>query len=74
MAKKNVASSETPEFELMDEENLKRVARIMGSNSASAKALADAEEKRKKGQEVVIVKVFGSNTLVVLNLDEEIQD
>lgn len=33
-----------------DEQMARRVARIMGPNSAAAKALAELEERRAKGQ------------------------
>jgi hypothetical protein len=62
-----------PEFEILDEAGLKRVARIMGSNSASAKALENAKERRAKGQEVVIIKMTKTNEIIVVDITEENQ-
>lgn len=38
-----------PDMELIDEANVKRVAGVIGANSAAQKALADADAMRARG-------------------------
>ena len=42
------------------EESVERTARIMGSNSAAAKSLEDARDRRKRGQLVSFYKDRGA--------------
>lgn len=58
---------DTPWGNLVSEETLHRVARIMGQSSAAADAIKDVERRKAAGEDVVIL-VRGSAWLVV-NLD-----
>jgi hypothetical protein len=52
------------ELTLVDEENLERIARIMGEGSASAQALAEAKRRREFEKDIVIYET-NDRTLVV---------
>ena len=54
----------TTQIELIDENVVQQVAKIMGASSAAQKALDDAKARRDRGQEVVFGR-YGSSILVV---------
>jgi hypothetical protein len=55
--------------ERIDEDQAQRIAHIMGSDSAHAKALAEVRRRRESGESVSMVKAGDHTVLVVRDED-----